>query len=638
MKNLRCEPRSILFLMLFLSVATWVWSQEILILKDESETKPSDKPRPGVFSDEEAQISSQSFLLAYDYWREFEIAFVDGNAYGADKALREIVNLRARNAVPKITEMSLSLIRYGNLEFSRNRRDEALNLYQAAAAIDPSLSYAFYNQSKVYLARGVRGVLPAVQSSVRGLVAPLSVLSGKIHLYSKYLLVLTGTLVFLGAAFAVVLLVKYNKLFRHDVIEKRGAGRNPDIVHLFVWIFLFSPLLLWVGPLWLAPFWLMIFWKYARFAEKLFAFLFLIVFVLAYPVYRRVAQISAAATDPFVATYLNVFSEGASPKSIHDLEKYHEAQPKDSDATILLAYLYKTDGRIQPAAETLQKHILAYPNDARAYNNLAHTYFLQEGTDTALTLCQKAADLDSRNAIYRYNLSKLQRAKFNFSEAERMLEEARFLNPSLVQSLEGAPYERLVDDIPAHDLVWRRIEQRNGSFLSLLVNPFSGVAFGFLFLTMAMDILSVRKKNSARSCTKCGKAFCKKCQPGPREYGLCTQCLHIFVKKDGVSPISRKEKLQEIETYSRRHNVLLRFSSLLLPGSHALYRNYTFLGMGILTLWFLLLVLLFFNWKFAYLSFIEPPEGTGILTTLYVALLVLIFLITNLHQLKRSAV
>jgi tetratricopeptide (TPR) repeat protein len=377
--------------------------------------------------------------------------------------------------------------------------------------------------------------------------------------------------------------------------------------------------------------------SYARPAERIAGIFFLLVFILIYPAFRYATRLSAATSEKFVATYMTVFSEGPTPKAIKDLEEFESENPKDADASILLAYVYKMDGRLQRSIEMLQKHILAHPRDDRAYNNLANIFFLQEETESALTLCEKASMLNPQNAVYQYNLSNLHRAKFEFNEAEKLLEEARQINPELIRRIESGSRDRLVDEIPTDSVVWSHIQKKNGDPVQSLMNPFS-LAAGACLIFGLINIAPLRKKTHAQACSKCGKAFCKRCHPGPREYGLCTQCLHIFVKRDGVSPVSRKEKLDEIEVYSRRQNILVRLLSLILPGSSSFYHNRTLFGILILLPWVFLLVSLLFNARLSHLTLTEPSDGTAVLTPLYIVFLALLYVLANLHQIRRSNV
>jgi hypothetical protein len=124
----------------------------------------------------------------------------------------------------------------------------------------------------------------------------------------------------------------------------------------------------------------------------------------------------------------------------------------------------------------------------------------------------------------------------------------------------------------------------------------------------------LKKQAFARGCVKCGQAFCKKCQSGTRVYGFCTQCLHIFVKKDGVSPASRKEKMEEIDHLSRREGLLCRVSSLLIPGFGSLYSNRIIAGMILLAVWVFSLVFLFYQRQFGNLWYFEAADGAQVLT------------------------
>ncbi len=310
------------------------------------------------------------------------------------------------------------------------------------------------------------------------------------------------------------------------------------------------------------------------------------------------------------------------------MEKYYAGNPQDTEAAILLAYLYKTDRATIPARETLQRYVVNFPGDARAYNNMANISFIRGETDSALRFAQKAADLDSSNAIYQYNLSKLQRAKFNFSEAERVMDNARRLDPILVQNLEGSPQEKLIDAIPSYGLVWQRISQKNGDFTSLLKNPFSLLAIAFLVLTV---LFYVQRRTFAASCDKCGKPFCSKCRSTLiKDVDFCNQCLHIFVKKDGVSPVSRKQKMKEIEEYNHRNSVFARILSLVIPGSGSLFQGRSLFGVIVLLAWLFVLVILLFSYHFGNLSYYEPPQTFSVIAPICVFFLAILYVIANI--------
>lgn len=608
-------------------------NQEILILKEE---KPS--PDESVIDQQTApqnggpRADTEGYEVFYERWHAFEMAYAVGNTEKEIKLLQDMVSWRQYQNIPGLPEFSGSLVQMGDSEYAHKNFEEALRLYEAATQMDPSYSPAFYAQAHLFFGMGIRKAIPGIRASINGLFAPLQSPSGKIHFWSKYALIFTVALLVAAFLFALILLVKYNRLLRHDVIEKYAMKVRPASLNVLIWFLLFIPVLVLIGPLWLAAFWMMIFFGYSRASEKLLILLFFLVFIAAYPVYLRTSHYSHAAYDANVAPFLTVYSLGASPKSIYDLQKYYVENSQDADAAILLAYLYKTDRATVTAREILQRYIVLHPGDARAYSNLATISFTRGETDSGLRFAQKAVDLDPRNPIYRYNLSKLQRAKFNFSEAERELDQARKLDPALVQNMEGSPQEKLIDAIPSYQLVWQRIDKKHGNFGSLFGNAFSITAMIFF----AGTLLFYWKRNTfARACDKCGKAFCKKCHSSAvKKYNYCSQCLHIFVKKDGVSPISRKQKMHEIDKNHRRESIFARVSSLLLPGSGSLFQGRSLFGVLILTSWLFIVTILVFTYILGPLSYYEPPQTFAVIAPICVFILALLYVVANVSNFR----
>ncbi len=622
-------------LLLVLFCGSDVLPQDILILEEDSSSKKSKEQGSALTLEEDLADTGESYLEVYKKWTQFVQAMEAGDAYRSETALLGIIELRRKNSIPAMPELARSVIEFGDLEWSQKKPEEALKLYRAAAIIDPTLSDAYYSQARVHLSSGIRGLLPATETAIKGWFAPLSSIRGRIYFYSRLLFILLVTLILLGCAFSLILLIKYCHLLVHNALEKYG-GRYPlNFIQLVVWVVLFLPVLLFAGPFWLAPFWLFLFWGYAHKSERVLAVFFFVVFALAYPVYRDVADTSGATIDSEISPYITAFVEGNSVKSVSDVEGYYRTHPKDRDAAILLASLYASDNQMDRAVRMLQKHILDHPSDPRAYNNLAAIFFQQEEMDSALKLVQKAHTLDNTNLTYIFNLSRASRATFNFTEANRLLEAAQNAKPKLISQLEETPAEKLVPVLPDDELIWRRIRQKKGSFSSYLYNPFTLAALALLFLAAVINLSGSRKRTLARSCSKCGKAYCAKCQTNTKVSDYCTQCLHIFIKKDGISPASRKEKMSEIGEFTRRQSTLSRISSLILPGAHHLFENATYRGALILLLWFFLLVVLWFNWKFSMTDF-QPSGSTTVLNLIcFVAIAVLYFL-ANFSLLRKA--
>jgi hypothetical protein len=72
-------------------------------------------------------------------------------------------------------------------------------------------------------------------------------------------------------------------------------------------------------------------------------------------------------------------------------------------------------------------------------------------------------------------------------------------------------------------------------------------------------------------CLKCGTPFCRRCHLGQVAGGLCSQCHHLFLVRDGVSGPARNRKLLEVQKEEVRRDRVFRVLSLLVPGAGHLY-------------------------------------------------------------------
>ena len=90
-------------------------------------------------------------------------------------------------------------------------------------------------------------------------------------------------------------------------------------------------------------------------------------------------------------------------------------------------------------------------------------------------------------------------------------------------------------------------------------------------------------------CQKCGTPFCKHCHLGAAPAGLCTQCFHLFVVRDGVSGPARNRKLLEVQKEDERRERIFRALSLLSPGAGHYYAQKTLAGTVLVALWYVLL-------------------------------------------------
>ena len=78
--------------------------------------------------------------------------------------------------------------------------------------------------------------------------------------------------------------------------------------------------------------------------------------------------------------------------------------------------------------------------------------------------------------------------------------------------------------------------------------------------------------------------------------GLCSQCYHLFVVRDGVSGPARNRKMAEVQRADGRRERVFRVLSVLSPGAGQVYGGWTFRGAALLAAWYGVLALLVARW------------------------------------------
>jgi hypothetical protein len=211
---------------------------------------------------------------------------------------------------------------------------------------------------------------------------------------------------------------------------------------------------------------------------------------------------------------------------------------------------------------------------------------------------QEALKRDGRSIAARYNLALLYAETFRTSEAARTLQEARALDARTVQAFQETPtlvkvvsigftpyearekIERMEGDPRTRRLLGHYRSHRLGEGFGLprIARGSAPADFGVpLFWAVPVAIGAAffldrsRKlgRGYASECQKCGRAFCRLCKPPGESALLCSQCVHVYLKKDGVAIETKLQKLDDVRkrrSFEDRTRLIL---NSLLPGSAA---------------------------------------------------------------------
>ena len=84
-----------------------------------------------------------------------------------------------------------------------------------------------------------------------------------------------------------------------------------------------------------------------------------------------------------------------------------------------------------------------------------------------------------------------------------------------------------------------------------------------------LDLFRRRGRGYASECQKCGRAFCRLCKPSTESALLCSQCIHVYLKKDGVAIETKLQKLEDVRKRKAFEERVRGGLNVLLPGAAA---------------------------------------------------------------------
>jgi tetratricopeptide (TPR) repeat protein len=558
--------------------------------------------------------SSSAFDVA---WEEYRQADKSGNQDKANLKLTDIDRQRIERNIPRLRVLALALVADG-LERQRAGETElAQARYQSALRLDPWLPDAHFALALTRLRQGPLKLVSAIGSYVKGVSAPSRSAPDREMLL--LLLVPWGlaTLLVTAAAFAVALLARYGILLRHDIEERMGAERAPLGTGLFVALLLL-PALAFFGYAWLPFWWLALLYVYARPLERLLSVAFVLLLVIVGPLSIWSSSHFATVRNPLFEAALRTIEDGPDARAATTLERARTAYADDRDLSYLLALQYKRSGRYDDAAALYRELLASDPNDVLAVNNLAnldYVEFTPERLEAAIAryaAASKVATASDARATVLYNLSLAYRQRFLYQEGNEARAEADRIDRNLVagyenkwsQKREGINRTAVVDlGLSRAQVAAKFAGQREGvgrenvyrdgagagtlltTLLPGFLNRYSAFAGLFVLFNLVRSKWRGGKAFTMR-CLKCGVPFCRKCHLGAAIGGLCSQCHHLFVVRDGVSGPARNQKLLEVQVEDARRERVFRLLSLVSPGTGHIYGRKTLVGLALVFAWY----------------------------------------------------
>ena len=226
---------------------------------------------------------------------------------------------------------------------------------------------------------------------------------------------------------------------------------------------------------------------------------------------------------------------------------------------------------------------------------------MQNDYGAASTEYAAAQKRDPKMAIAFYNDSVANGAMSRFEEQGQQLEHAKRIDKDTIEGYtQNPPEQKVAMYHPKLGDAWD-VQQKlaaSGVARSLFgnyayfdpktsaINPvtlgaLASIVFAFLIWTTR------RGRGFAGSCIKCGRTFCHRCKSSRESATYCTQCIHIYLKRDGVAIATKRAKLEEVSDHQTGMQRRNRLFATFLPGSAQMLEGRTHAGLIGMLLFFI---------------------------------------------------
>jgi len=535
------------------------------------------------------------FLLAddspRDLWPQATAATDSGDMKGASARLGQLLEQGRGRGTQRFLVFSESAA--GLAQSADIQKNVELSKWAAEAAnqLDPkSPQVAFSEADRHMRQQDWAGMVKSLSTGVARTFTDYSTTQlARTDLLIVLLLAIAATIL----GFTIALFLRYCRPAAHDFREALSHRFSPGVTTVLAATLLFLPIFFWLGPMWLVVFWLVLFFSYGETVERTLIVISLCFLALLPLALHRASYAIAGNDSPVVRAAAASHERAYTPDTVKRIRLLSEALPDESRVHLLLGNLEAQEGNDDEAMVHYRKAGELDAAFAGTFVNQGNLHFMNGDFQTALTQYQKASEIEPTLAIAHYNHSVTSGELYRFDEQGAQLAEARNLDRALIEKIgEAPPPQKVVTYTLPLDEAWEVAERvaKNQTAREVFGNyvafdPVSSLrtpltAASVLGLIMIPIFWSRRKKTGvAGACIKCGRTFCSRCKSSRESATYCTQCIHIYLKRDGVSLDTKKAKLVEVQKYQGATLRERKLMATLFPGGGRMHEGSTLRGL-----------------------------------------------------------
>ncbi len=540
-------------------------------------------------------------LPAPEMWSEANAAADSGDFEGASQRLNGLLERGRQIGVARYPLLATSAAALAGRAQDEKNGELARWAIAAAERLDPMSPAIAYAAADIAARRG--DWVGAARSVAMGMIKTAGDYAARLLAQNDLLLVLVMAIGLLTVVFAVALALRYGRAAAHDFREMLGTRFSAGVTTVLAFALLFLPLFLWLGPAWLVLWWLALFFAYATWKERTLIVVLLVAVALIPVLLERAASRIAGLKSPVVRSAVSAASNSFDPDAVQRLHGLLEFMPEDPMLHLLLGNLYVQQGSDNDANIHYRRAVQLNDRLAGAHLNIGNLHFFNNDFTAAISRYERAAAIDGTLALAPYNHSVAAGELNRFDEQASKLDEAQRRNRSLVDELTSRGGDRPLKvemyQVPIPQ-AWTIAEKiaRSGTARELYgnfayfdarraaTNTLTLGALLALVLAVALWLLR-RKTGRAGSCIKCGRTFCPRCKSARESATYCTQCIHIYLKRDGVALDTKRKKLEEVHGFQGRSLGIRKLLGTFFPGAGQMIAGSTFAGAGALLVFLL---------------------------------------------------
>jgi tetratricopeptide (TPR) repeat protein len=570
--------------------------------------------RPTAGDDDEATNGLGPSRQGFDYdafvsrleslWFQRKTMLASGREEDARAQLDQIRAFCAAEGVKRLEHFAGALVAEAYRYHHEGNDAQALSALEFAAAFDPHRPQIHVARATV-LWRSGHGPVAASRELWHALEASAVQSLQQLSLLPRLAFVLGLACIGAALTFGLVMLLRYQAPLRHEIEEVVRVSLGPPWPEIAGWTALALPLLTWYAAGWSVLLWVVACFRFMSRREKLATVTLLMLGALTMPAYTFAVSLYGTSADPAVRTTVAAVEGEYDPDRIVRLRQLVEAHPDDPSYHFLLAGLYKNGRYFEEAFGEYRVVLELDPAFTAARINIGNIFYATGQYPAAMTEYRKALEHDPDAFLAHYNLHLAQSENFHFGEAEESLQRAREIDAERVSDLLGRSGNfdqraEVQDAALQITSVWEAAvggrspteprEAGLGATLWGTSSPFNAFTVLCLLGVGTCLVSSGLGAMPARRCIRCGRPYCSRCKSAREAQEYCSQCLHLYVLRDGLEPETKGRKLYEVQQHELRSRRVRRLLGLLAPGSALLLRGLTWRGVLLLVVWFALLV------------------------------------------------